>query len=170
MNNQGSAYLKTHRMEERRGKERKTEYSSSELQAVEVLELLCQDIKKAAKFIVHPRQNIRLMIAGQAKEARDAEPAFPYDSKEEAKLSNIESRAADFCEAVLDDYEHVLVAAIQRHRTLDKLTEGMCRYGLKVCDKDLLEKASRDEHNRYEKYQKRAAKTGKKKPSNPDEL
>jgi hypothetical protein len=157
-NNRGASYMSSHRLPEH-GKheendQRRQDYAASELQAVEVLELLCQDIRKAARFVVHPKGETVRIIVADSEEYKHAKPAKIYSTKEEAKLGNIEGRVADFCEAVLEDYEEVLTRAIKRHKRADKLVEGICRNGIKVCEQSILDAGTQEEHRRFELFKK----------------
>jgi hypothetical protein len=122
---------------------------------VEVLELLCQDIRKHARFVYDERTKLRLIAPDNSAQARRAKPAVLYTKREESRLSNIGAHCADFCEAVLEDFESVLVDNIRRHRTADKLVEGMCKYGLQICDMDRLQDAARVEVNRRASFDER---------------
>lgn len=156
-NNAGASYQKSHRTEG--NTQRRAGYEASELQAVEVLELLCQDIRKHSKFIQHPEQPVRLVVLDDSPLAREGKPPVLYTKREEAELHNVPGLAYDFCEAVLEDYEHVLVDNIKRHKRADKLVEGMCMYGLKVCEKSFIETAQRDEHRKHQAFLKTQSET-----------
>lgn len=140
--------LKTDKKQDKK----RVDYEGSELRAVEVLELLCQDVRKNAYFM---QTENKVRVFGSKEEARNNEPAQLYTKPEESRLSNVRGRIGDFCETVLDDYEDLLVRVIRKKRHLKDVFEGMCVYGLKLCDKAEMEDMIRQEQKRYAEYEAR---------------
>ena len=135
-------------------KKEKTNYIGSEAQAVDVLELFCQDIRKNAKFIVN-EGNMRIFehVSGSSPAAE-----FYTQREEDALLVNPTEQLEDMCEEILDNYEDVIVRAIKRNRRLDGVVNNMCLNGMKLCEKDYLQEGMRKERKRYDAWVERGKK------------
>ena len=136
--------------------DRRTSYIGSELQAVEVLELFCKDVSKSVN-LVETEQHVRVFSGDKQKYSQRA---HIYGKKEQAKLSNAKARLEDFCEEVLDKHEGLLTRVIMKTRYLHDVMEGMCKYGMQLCDEEKLPQWIRDDVDRYEKFAQLQAKKG----------
>jgi hypothetical protein len=137
----------------------KVAYEGSELQAVDVLELLCQDIRKNARFKLN--QHYRFFTPDPKNEYPDAD--FYTEAEASGPLLNPTEQLEDMCEEILDNFEDVLTKNIQRHRKLEPLFKGMCVYGLKLCDADYLRDGMGKEKRRYDAWVAKVTKEHEKK-------
>lgn len=127
--------------------QRRRGYTGSELQAVEVLEMLCPDISKKSGWYL--LDGLRALFANPAT----AERAVFYSRREATQLSRLKGRVSDACEEIADKYDELLTRVVRRsHHSLEELMDGLCVQGTKLCDPTYLEAGVAAERARREAW------------------
>ncbi len=163
-NNRGNRVLKSHRLEnidtkaDRILDSRRTDYESSELRAVEVLEILCQDVAKEFHF-VSMSNGVRVFSHKRDEEYSDG--IFYSTADANALGPNPKARLMDFCEEVMESFEDLLTKVIRRQRTLDGVISAICLNGMKLCDQSMMQAWMQRDALRKKGYDELKAKNPK---------
>lgn len=116
----------SHRLEG--GNERRQDYESSELRAVEIMDRVCDAFYNYYFLRINTTSNKRFF--SKDKELKRA----PFYGKADKAILGAPSRKLQqYCLAMLDEHDEVLTRAIMKERTLDALQTTVCSTKLKIC-------------------------------------
>eukprot|EP00744_Colponema_vietnamica_P009492 GILI01013491.1.p1 GENE.GILI01013491.1~~GILI01013491.1.p1 ORF type:complete len:252 (+),score=68.29 GILI01013491.1:101-856(+) len=147
----------SHRLEG--GNERRQDYESSELRAVEILDRICDTFYNLYFLRINATSGRRFF-----SKDKEIKRAPFYGKPDKAVLGAPSRKLQQYCLAMMDEHDTVITRAIMKERTLDALQETVCSTKLKICSatKDI-EKALAAEEKLRAKHLKEKEKKRMKK-------
>jgi hypothetical protein len=146
-----TTFQATHRLS-KQNKITRVTYRGSELQAIEILEELCTDLK----------HDCRLRTGSDGQRLFSKNTTYPqaeyYSKADREDLDHVSGTACkDICQEIFADYEDKLIKVVRAHyeSTLEVLNTKLCNDTVKMCNKPACAKHSEKEENRRKKWQNR---------------
>lgn len=158
----------SHRLEG--GNERRQDYESSELRAVEIMDRLCDAFYNYYFLRINTTSQKRFFSKN-----KELKRAPFYGKADKAVLGAPSRKLQQYCLAMIDEHDEVITRAIMKERTLDSLQNTVCYNKLKVCsatkaiEKSLATEAKLRAKHLKEKEKKRMKKLAAQRKAEEEE-